>query len=462
MVKITGSPVRVVALLAGIALAIAGVLVSGGPAVAGRAAGRPGLRAEALAQVMRHGVGFRPGGVGAAALPGDARNVPRPGKHSALNGVYCTSPGNCWAVGEYGPIENAEANEVLHWNGRKWSQVPVTSPGGTGTGAFSDLFAVRCTSAGNCWAVGYYDKGETELNQALHWNGKKWSRVFTPTPGGTLTGAINELFDINCTSSASCLADGEYGSLTSTGETILNQVLRWNGRTWSVAPTPDPAGTALGDVQAIDAIRCGSASNCIAVGTQGTFGSTFELQNEALHWNGSKWSTLSTPNPGGTSANGDVSELAGLGCSGASTCFAAGTYGNLTSGTMLNQVLRWNGKKWSLATTPDPGGTGTHDKNELFAVSCLSATSCWAVGLHGFDSGGSGTLLNEALRWNGKTWSLVKTPSPAGTGDQDTNELNAIRCASPGKCFAVGEQQKKGGPEQNEILRWNGSRWSTS
>lgn len=460
MVKVMRSPVRVAVLLAGIALTIAGVLAPAGQAVAGPATSGPSSRAEALALVMRHGVGLRPGGVGAAAVAWGVRIAPKPGKHSELNGVFCTSSDNCWAVGGYTPSTGtADLNQVLHWNGRKWSKASAPNPGGTGNSSFSELSAVRCTSARNCWAVGFYDKGGADLNQALHWNGKKWSKVSTPSLGGTITGAISELFDINCTSSASCLASGEFGSQTGNEEILLNQVLRWNGKKWSVVDTPNPAGQNLFDIQQIDAIRCGSARNCLAIGTYGTIGNNiFKLKNEALHWNGRKWSVLTPPNPGGTSTNGDLSELIALGCSGTSSCFAAGFYGNQVSGPIRNQILRWNGKKWSHATTPDPGGTGAQSDNELSGVSCRTATSCWAVGFHNTTTG---SHLNEALHWNGKKWSLAKTPDPAGSGATDKNELADIRCVSASMCFAVGGQQKSGGAIQNEILRWNGSKWST-
>jgi len=64
------------------------------------------------------------------------------------------------------------------------------------------------------------------------------------------------------------------------------------------------------------------------------------------------------------------------------------------------------------------------------------------------------------LHWNGSKWSLAKTPDPAGSGDKDINELMGIRCVSVNMCFAVGGQQKNGVAVQNQILRWNGTRWS--
>lgn len=84
----------------------------------------------------------------------------------------------------------------------------MPSPGGTVSGHFSLLEGVRCTSAGNCWAVGEYYRGDADLNQALYWNGKKWFLIPAPTPGGTLSGDQNELFDVVCPSNGSPASSG--------------------------------------------------------------------------------------------------------------------------------------------------------------------------------------------------------------------------------------------------------------
>jgi hypothetical protein len=448
MTKIT-LRVRAGAVLAGVSLAAAAVVAGGGPALAG---GRPmdhqGLRAAMLAQILRHG----------RTVP-EPGKVPKPGKSSVLNGVFCTASDNCWAVGGYTP-RGSELNQILRWNGRKWSLVTgVPSPGGAASGHFSVLEGVRCTSARNCWAVGDYYKGGADLNQALHWNGAKWSLVPTPTPGGTLSGDENELFDVVCPSTSSCWAGGEYGT-EGANEIILNEVLHWNGKTWSMVHVPNPGGTAQADVQAVDGIRCTSTRYCLAVGTYGNL-KTLTLANEALRWNGTRWSKVTTPNPQDIKTPGDVNELIGLGCATASNCWAAGTDGVFNTQTYQNEVLHWNGKKWSQQTTPDPDGTGTGASNQLSALNCISATSCWAVGSYGSVTAGTGEILNQALRWNGKKWSLAATPNPAGTANKDENELSSIRCTSPGFCWTVGLQENSGGTERNEALRWNGAKWSS-
>jgi hypothetical protein len=39
-------------------------------------------------------------------------------------------------------------------------------------------------------------------------------------------------------------------------------------------------------------------------------------------------------------------------------------------------------------------------------VSCLSAAACWAVG----ESGTTGPDRTLAEHWNGRSWSIVRTP----------------------------------------------------
>ena len=52
-----------------------------------------------------------------------------------------------------------------------------------------------------CFAVGYYGTTGSSLvqrNQVLHWNGRTWSRQHTPDPGGTATTHENELLAVGC------------------------------------------------------------------------------------------------------------------------------------------------------------------------------------------------------------------------------------------------------------------------
>jgi hypothetical protein len=359
-----------------------------------------------------------------------------------------------------GLYESGQAflNLVLRWNGKQWRKEVAPNPGGTTGNDYNQLVSVRCVSARDCWAVGTYSNlAGALLNEALHWNGKKWLKVTMPNPAGTLSGHFNQLVDVTCISSANCWAVGEYGTSSSAG-TGLNQILHWNGRKWSRRDAPNPAGVNATDINSVTSVRCASAAKCLVVGTYGTLSSPSTFLNESLLWNGRKWSTVRTPDPAGK-ATGANNQLIALTCASPSNCWAVGISGSFsTPGPTLNTVLHWNGSKWAQIIVPNPGGTSSGDQSSLYGTYCSSATNCWAAG--DYRKSSAGAVLNQTLHWNGVHWALVHTPNPAGTATGDTNLLRAVRCATKGDCWAVGYWEGTSGNRMNQALHWNGHRWT--
>jgi hypothetical protein len=446
-------------------LGILGILAAAGSPAAGAQAAVPSpaptpaqTQTLPLPGMLR---GAAPATVGSSAVGVPATVAPS-ASLSVLDGVFCTSRTRCWAVGaQDGTGGMSIANQVLRWNGTTWRKVSVPNPGGTGADSVSELFAVRCAAGANCWAVGEHSGGGAQLNEALHWNGKKWTAVRTPNPGGKGSGNISELEDSTCITSADCWAVGDFGSGTEgPTEKRINQVLHWNGKKWSRLRVVNPGGTRIGHVNTLYSVRCLSAKDCTAVGDYGTTSASGVLRNQALHWNGKKWSQVNTPNPGGTKSGG-VNEAFALGCGAADNCWGAGTYGSSNPpGKNLNEILHWNGKKWTKVTTPNPDGTGTGKGNELFAATCVSSANCWAVGNYGSTTVGDGVGRNEALHWNGRKWRKVATPNPGGTAAGEVNELLGVRCSSSASCWAVGILESETNGIRDEILHWNGKKWS--
>jgi len=366
-----------------------------------------------------------------------------------LDGVYCTGRSNCWAVGvrQAGTVTT---NQVLHWNGKSWRHFPVPNPGGTGGGADSELAAVRCTTARDCWAVGHYRARGAKLNQMLHWNGRAWFAMRTPQPAGTGQTATNELTDVTCISARNCWATGFSGKLSSPE---LNEVLHWNGKSWSRQRVPEPGGLTSNSSNSLGSVRCPSATRCLAVGSYST--GPAKTFNEALTWAGHSWVRQRVPDPSsGLTSHGD--ELFGLGCGAPTSCFAVGISA-FTGGKDLSQAMHWNGRSWSRTFPPQPAGSGPGDVNILYVVTCTSARSCWAVGSYG-KNGATEFMRNQALHWNGLHWLLVRTPNPANAPGADTDGLLSVRCTDRANCWAVGTQQH-GMNASNEILHWNGRKW---
>jgi len=326
-----------------------------------------------------------------------------------LFAVRCRASADCWAVGQYSTGTNKPLrNEALHWNGSKWKIVATPDPGGAGSSDESELYDVTCTSSANCWAVGDYGRYHGTIvepvrfrNQVLHWNGSKWSQMQVPNPAGTTTGHQNSLISVRCRSSASCFAVGDYGT-TGTSLVVHNQALRWNGSKWKLQHTPNPSGAAATHVNLLESLGCETATLCFAAGEYGTgLPVVTAASDQILRWNGTRWYQVGTPKLSGASPLSD-SELFGTVCVTARNCWTVGSYTN-TASALVNQALHWTGKKWFQVPTPNPGGSTTSSGfNTLISARCTSTKNCWAVGYDESTTQGG----DEILHWNGAKWSV--------------------------------------------------------
>jgi len=132
--------------------------------------------------------------------------------------------------------------------------------------------------------------------------------------------------------------------------------------------------------------------------------------------------------------------LAGVSCVSGSFCLAVGQGGSHRTGSG-GVAERFNGGSWRLAASRLGGS-----QSALSSVSCVSASFCLAVG-HTI----RGTL---AERFNGRSFSRVRTVSPAGPG---VDVLSSVACLSKSNCWAVG--LIRGGlntPASSLVEHWNG------
>jgi hypothetical protein len=99
--------------------------------------------------------------------------------------------------------------------------------------------------------------------------------------------------------------------------------------------------------------------------------------------------------------------LSAVSCGSGTSCIATGSY--ITSANAhVTLAERWNGRRWGVQHPPNPAG---EPGSNLLGVSCSSATSCTAVGSAGDTTDTEVTL---AEHWNGRHWSVQRTPDPAG------------------------------------------------
>jgi hypothetical protein len=287
------------------------------------------------------------------------------------------------------------------------------------------LYADACTGTTSCVAVGYdSDSLSAEATLAEVWNGTTWAVQATPDPTGSLG---NALYGVSCPSATACIAVGSSASSSGADVTLAEA---WNGTTWTVQATPNPAG-ALGS--SLYGISCRSATACTAVGTYENASKADVTLAEA--WNGTTWTVQTTLNRAA-----HRSALYGVSCRSAAACTAVGFSGQSPV------AERWNGTSWTLQRTPHSGGS------ELLAVSCPTAVACTAVG-NSPSSSSPETTLAEA--WNGRTWTIEATPSTAEAS------LGGVSCSSPAACTAAGEDFSTAADKEVPLAeRWNGTSWA--
>ena len=150
-------------------------------------------------------------------------------------------------------------------------------------------------------------------------NGTAWKQV--PSPSGFLSGVA--------ATSASAWAVG----YTSRVKTL---VVRWNGTAWKQVPSPSPSSGGLADF--LFGVAATSASSAWAVGDISCgCGPGISL---ILHWNGTAWTRVPSPTPGG----GTI--LRGVAATSATDAWAVG-YSGSGIGPTKTLILRWNGKTWN-------------------------------------------------------------------------------------------------------------------
>jgi len=167
---------------------------------------------------------------------------------------------------------------------------------------------------------------------------------------------------------------------------------------------------------------------------------------------GPAWSVAPTPNRAGPS-NGSLNAVS---CVSASHCFAVGSSAGAVASANATATLieSWNGTTWSAMPSP----TEATD-SALEGLSCISASFCMAVGQYTISVAGAIEPVPRTLieSWNGSKWSVVPSPTPATSTQLD---LDAVSCTSATACMAVGRSFDNGSGLDTLIESWNGSKWS--
>ncbi len=395
---------------------------------------------------------------------------------SALFEVSLTSAADGWAVGNLvTTVPNPQGGPRLvvsralaeRWNGTSWGQVAMAQP----PTQHALLQGVADLGSSDAWAVGFTGDvapGTSSPSGGLveHWDGTRWQIVSTPGSSAETLTAVTGTGPDDVWAAGSM----NLGAPPPAGDNTFFE--HFNGTSWQAVP--GPAGNFSEDPVEVTALAALSPSDVWAVGTQNPelSGQPGSL-NMAAHWNGKTWAVVPTPDLGNSVSQADVptgvtaisatdvwaSGVEFTGCpaasaSGGSRLAAGGRSPVLPLALRLRPgglrrprgaigpclvpyVLHWDGKTWSLTKTPDPGAFGS----ALEGITALSASDIWAVGQAQSSAKGPVQTLTE--RFNGTSWSVQPSPDPGSAG---TDELFAVASTGGHQLDAVGGAAVAGDP----------------
>jgi hypothetical protein len=341
-----------------------------------------------------------------------------PGSDRLLFDVACdqTATGDCTAVGRY-TNAGVATPLVQRFTEGSWSLQTAAKPA---EATHTALDGVACPSESSCIAVGGYEtKGTSVRTLADHWNGSSWSVVSTPNPAGT---TASFLAGVGCSSTSACTAVG-YAVVSGVRGPIAE---RWNGSTWTLQSVPVPAGATSSELYAVD---CSSSSFCMGVGFY--INGSGKTRGFTAVWEGTSWSLKGIVEPGETVE----SSLHDVSCVGSpAVCTAVGAWQPGAS-NQYNLVERWKEGSWSLQASPSNGQASV-----LQSVWCRTSSSCTAVG--NSRSTVSSPIKTLALQWTGTEWLIEPTPNPS---EATFGALVGVSCQAPtDTCRAVGWYTESG------------------
>ncbi len=337
-----------------------------------------------------------------------------------LNGVACTGPSTCIAIGVREKNTSLGAIAIYTtYGGTTWNF-------GSGFGSAGQMYSLSCPTTTFCMASNY---GTVFISNN---GGVTWLQTTIPSEAGELNG-------VSCINSSTCVVVGSNSSFTGAYEIATSN----GGVSWTQISSAPSTVTILND------ISC-TTYECVSVGTTNTSTSVILYSNNG----GTTWTVESSPsfltdpnavfcvtNSTCMVSQGDKSSIAvstdggqlwgtsnlpsglidgiGLYCSNSTDCLVA-ELGSASIALVIGYTST-TGSSWSATTLPAMS-------ESLASISCPTITTCFAAGFS-FPSAAIEMTTN-----GGVTWTPQSVPSSEFS-------IDSISCFNTTDCVAVGGTQ---------------------
>jgi hypothetical protein len=230
---------------------------------------------------------------------------------------------------------------------------------------------------------------------------------------------------------------------------VIGQPLieHWNGSRWSIVTSPNVGGRG----SSLNGVLALAANDVWTVGWRGATNPPGSgTQTLIEHWNGARWSVIPSPNPGQAYNQPQLNAITAIS---ANDVWAVG-YADDPSQNEKTLIEHWNGTRWSIVASPSPAQT----RSRFLGVTAISTQDVWAVGVSSTGNGATSQVTRTLIEhWNGTRWGIVASPSPGST----ENPLSGVTAISPSDVWAVGGSSSSRSLPTGQTLieHWNGTRW---
>jgi hypothetical protein len=335
----------------------------------------------------------------------------------------------------------------------------VALPADTGTTARSYLFTLVAHGAGGSKTASTHPMATVAGNTSSQ-PISTLAASGAPLPGDATTGANEDavLNAVSCGSAGHCVAVGDYYAPPG-GTIIVDQpglIETLDGTTWtaSAAPVPSDVSATEPSVQ-LSSVSCSSATSCVAVGEYLDSDSGFEPYVATLSGTTWTWNPASVPTDPLLPDDRIGGNLVSVSCV-SDGCVAVGySQPPDEKDALIEEPVAgaWTGIQAALPDNADPEEDNeTEIVDELYQVSCTTGPSCTAVGEYTTGSGPGLMTVGVGETLCSGSWTPTQLPPTADEGYD-----KVVSCAS-GDCAAAGEYDTSAAYIQTEV----GVDWSSS
>ncbi len=197
----------------------------------------------------------------------------KPNFITQLDGVSCTSLGNCVAVGQYVNTSPSRQAMILTETAGTWvSSKRALLPLDAHRDPWAGLLGVTCVSRGYCVAVGIYQGAHGGQGLISVEAGGNWRRgIIAPLPLHQLPGVrSNQLLGVTCTTFGNCHVVGQYTFGVLDYGTFTTET---HGHWGNAVLVPRPADGISPVYAGLNGVQCLTTTRCYMVGQyQATLG----------------------------------------------------------------------------------------------------------------------------------------------------------------------------------------------